>query len=78
MSPARAVVALAAVLFLCNLQGYDLWAPDEPYFAEGAREMIDSGALDGVGAILANHMDPSRRVGRIGLRNGVLTARRLQ
>lgn len=41
---------------------------------KGAMEMIEIGALDGVAAILANHMDPSRRVGRIGLRSGVLTA----
>jgi len=41
---------------------------------KGAREMIEVGALDGVSAILANHMDPSRKVGRIGLRSGVLTA----
>ena len=41
---------------------------------KGALEMIGVGALDGVSAILANHMDPSRRVGRVGLRNGVLTA----
>ncbi len=42
--------------------------------ATGAREMIGAGALDGVGAILANHVDPSRPVGRIGLRTGVFTA----
>lgn len=41
---------------------------------KGALEMISVGALDGVQAILANHMDPSRQVGRVGLRNGVLTA----
>ena len=39
----RGVLLLAAVLFLANLWGYDLWAPDEPYFAEGAREMIVDG-----------------------------------
>ncbi len=38
-----AVLALAATLFLWNLWGYDVWAPDEPYFAEGAREMIVDG-----------------------------------
>jgi len=40
----------------------------------GAVEMIEAGALEGVRAILAAHVDPSRRVGRIGLRSGVLTA----
>ncbi len=40
----RLVFGLAAVLFLCNLGGaHDLWAPDEPYFAEGAREMLIDG-----------------------------------
>jgi len=38
-----AVLAGAAVLFLANLGGYDLWAPDEPYFGEGAREMVEDG-----------------------------------
>jgi amidohydrolase len=40
----------------------------------GAMEMIRVGALDGVDAILAAHMDPARRLGRIGLRAGVFTA----
>lgn len=39
----RAVLALAALLFLWRLGGHDLWAPDEPYFAEGAREMVVDG-----------------------------------
>ncbi len=39
----RAVLAMAAVLFLAWLGGHDLWAPDEPYFAEGAREMVVDG-----------------------------------
>ena len=37
------VVLLAVLLFGWNLGGYDVWAPDEPYFAEGAREMVDDG-----------------------------------
>jgi amidohydrolase len=41
---------------------------------KGAQEMIGAGAIDGVDAILAPHMDPSRPVGRIGVRSGVLTA----
>ncbi len=41
---------------------------------EGARVMIGAGALDGVETIIAAHVDPTRGVGRIGLREGVLTA----
>src|SRR5947208_1451388 len=37
------VLALAAAVLLWNLWGYDLWAPDEPYFGEGAREMVVDG-----------------------------------
>jgi amidohydrolase len=40
----------------------------------GALEMIDIGALEKVRAIFSLHMDPSREVGTIGLRSGVLTA----
>jgi amidohydrolase len=40
----------------------------------GATEMIKAGALDGVNAILALHVDPSLDVGRISVRAGVLTA----
>jgi len=41
--PARAVLLVAAILFICNIWGYDLWAPDEPFFGEGAREMVVDG-----------------------------------
>ena len=37
------LVGTAAVLFLVNIGGYDLWPPDEPRFAEVAREMVQSG-----------------------------------
>lgn len=40
----------------------------------GARQMIEAGAIDGVACVVALHVDPSRRVGKIGLREGVLTA----
>ena len=43
MTPRRWVLLVAAVLFLAWLGGHDLWAPDEPYFAEGAREMVADG-----------------------------------
>ncbi|MBI3449997.1 MAG: glycosyltransferase family 39 protein [Acidobacteria bacterium] len=39
----RLLLALAAIVFIWNTWGYDLWAPDEPYFAEGAREMVVDG-----------------------------------
>jgi len=39
----RSVVLLGSILLLWNLWGWDLWAPDEPYFGEGAREMIADG-----------------------------------
>lgn len=37
------LLLLAAVLFSINLGGYDLWPPDEPRFAQVAREMMQSG-----------------------------------
>lgn len=41
---------------------------------QGAFEMIEAGAMQGVGAIVALHVDPERPVGRVGVRRGVLTA----
>ncbi len=37
------LIALGAVLFIINLGAYDLWPPDEPRFAQVAREMVQSG-----------------------------------
>lgn len=37
------VIACGAVLFGLNVWGYDLWAPDEPRFAQVAREILDTG-----------------------------------
>lgn len=41
---------------------------------KGAIEMCEAGALDGVGAIIGAHMDPSRAAGTVGIREGVFTA----
>jgi len=41
---------------------------------EGARWMIEQGALDGVDAIIALHVDPELPAGTVGLRSGSLTA----
>ncbi|MEE8523511.1 MAG: glycosyltransferase family 39 protein [Thermoanaerobaculia bacterium] len=43
MTRTRWVLLFALVLFGWNVWGYDLWAPNEPFFAEGAREMIVDG-----------------------------------
>ncbi len=43
MRRSSAVLLLAAVILGWNLWGYDLSAPDEPYFGEGAREMVVDG-----------------------------------
>ncbi len=43
MRPKQLILCAAAVLALWGVWGYDLWAPDEPYFGEGAREMIADG-----------------------------------
>ncbi len=39
------VLALAALVFSLNAGGYDLWPPDEPRYAEVAREMGETGYL---------------------------------
>ena len=43
MKYSRLVLLLAILLFAANIWGYDLWAPDEPFFGEGAREMLRDG-----------------------------------
>ncbi len=60
MKPARAVLLVAAVLFICNIWGYDLWAPDEPFFGEGAREMVVDGQwlVTHVNGKVNTHMPP--------------------
>ena len=61
----------AAFPWPCPVRG--IFQPAEET-AQGAAEMVEAGALDGVHAILATHMDPTRQVGQIGIRAGVLTA----
>ena len=57
----------------CPLRIRGIFQPAEET-AQGAREMIEVGAMEEVEAILALHMDPTRPLGRIGLRCGPLTA----
>ena len=60
--PRRRLVLLtiACVLFSWNLWSYDLWAPDEPYFGEGAREMLDDGEwlVPHINGEVDNHKPP--------------------
>jgi len=51
-----------------------LFQPAEEVSPSGAPAMIQAGALSGVEAIYAIHMDPSQAVGRFGFRVGSLTA----
>jgi amidohydrolase len=41
---------------------------------DGAKAMMAAGAVDNVSAIVAAHVDPTRRAGTIGVRSGPLTA----
>jgi 4-amino-4-deoxy-L-arabinose transferase-like glycosyltransferase len=56
----RAVMALAALLFLWFLGAHDLWAPDEPFFGEGAREMLVDGRwlVTHVNGVVNSHKPP--------------------
>lgn len=51
-----------------------IFQPAEELLPGGAVDMVEAGALDGVGAIIGVHCDPKVDAGRIGLRSGALTA----
>ncbi|MFF9169942.1 MULTISPECIES: M20 family metallopeptidase [unclassified Streptomyces] len=51
-----------------------IFQPAEEVLPGGAVEVIDSGALEGVGRILAVHCDPRVDAGRVGLRAGAITS----
>ncbi|MEM9409965.1 MAG: amidohydrolase, partial [Planctomycetota bacterium] len=50
-----------------------IFQPEEET-AVGASRLIQAGVLNNVGSIVAVHVDPNRPTGRIGLRNGTITA----
>jgi 4-amino-4-deoxy-L-arabinose transferase-like glycosyltransferase len=60
MKPARVVLVVAAILFIVNIWGYDLWAPDEPFFGEGAREMVVDGhwLVSHINGVVNSHKPP--------------------
>lgn len=51
-----------------------LFQPAEEVLPGGAPEVVEGGALDGVGRIIAAHCDPRVEAGRIGLRTGPITS----
>jgi amidohydrolase len=51
-----------------------IFQPAEELLPGGAIDMVEAGALDGVGAIIGVHCDPKVDAGKIGLRSGALTA----
>ena len=75
-------VALGAGLFLAEearagrlARGVRLlFQPAEELLPGGAIDMVEAGALDGVGSIIAAHCDPKVDAGLVGLRSGPLTA----
>jgi 4-amino-4-deoxy-L-arabinose transferase-like glycosyltransferase len=56
----RVVLSAAALLFLWFLGAHDLWAPDEPFFGEGAREMVADGQwlVSHVNGVVNTHKPP--------------------
>jgi 4-amino-4-deoxy-L-arabinose transferase-like glycosyltransferase len=60
MNATRAVLMAAALLFVWNIWGYDLWAPDEHFFGEGAREMVVEGRwiVPHVNGVINTHKPP--------------------
>jgi amidohydrolase len=51
-----------------------IFQPAEEVLPGGSIDMIENGALDGVGQIVAVHCDPRVDAGHVGLRSGALTA----
>jgi amidohydrolase len=78
---AHATMALGAALALWDRRGSLPWpVPWRALFqpaeetGEGAIEMIEEGAAEGVRAIVALHVDPDLPAGRVAHRSGVMTA----
>jgi amidohydrolase len=51
-----------------------IFQPAEEAVPGGALDVIEAGALEGIGRIYALHCDPSVEVGKVGLRAGAITA----
>jgi len=51
-----------------------IFQPAEEAFPGGAVELVDEGLVDGLSALLAFHVDPTLRTGKVGARVGPVTA----
>ncbi len=51
-----------------------IFQPCEEAVPSGANQLVKAGVMEGVDTIFCYHVDPEIPVGKIGLRNGVLTA----
>jgi len=75
---AHAAIAAGVAVILSRLDNHPgiriIFQPAEEVFPGGAVDLVDEGAADGLTALLAFHVDPSLRVGRLGARVGPITA----
>jgi amidohydrolase len=75
---AHAAIAAGIAVVLSRLDNHPdvriIFQPAEEVFPGGALDLVDEGAADGLTALLAFHVDPSLRVGRLGARVGPITA----
>lgn len=80
---AHAAIVLGAALFAADSSRYKVDAPGtrlrflfQPAeeTSDGARWLVEQGAVDDVDSILGIHVDPERALGTVGIRYGTLTA----
>ena len=78
----HSTILAGALVVLHELQGKSKSPPIEirgifqpaEEICQGASRMISAGAIEGVDAIVAVHVDPFRELGSVGLREGVMAA----
>jgi amidohydrolase len=75
---AHAAIAAGIAVLLSRLKPEGgvrvIFQPAEESIPGGAVELVEEGVLDGLECLLAFHVDPSLRVGKIGSRVGAITA----
>jgi amidohydrolase len=51
-----------------------IFQPSEEASPSGAEELVRAGVMEGVDSVFAFHVDPEIQIGKIGLREGIMTA----